>query len=107
MDDRGTIKLADFGASQKIRKKDEKEGGIRKIAGSPYFMAPGVSSTFVYDSHEFLIHHFLHGDLICLSLLPHSLQRFCCREVMGKRLIFGVSDVQFSKWQLADHHGKI
>jgi serine/threonine protein kinase len=48
VDDRGTIKLADFGASEKVNKNVSKEDGEENeskapgIAGSPYFMAPEV-----------------------------------------------------------------
>jgi serine/threonine protein kinase len=51
VDDRGTIKLADFGASEKVNKNVKKEsGGSSHIAGSPYFMAPEVILQKGYDN---------------------------------------------------------
>jgi serine/threonine protein kinase len=48
VDDRGTIKLADFGASQRINESAKSTDGNKKenvpqgMVGSPYFMAPEV-----------------------------------------------------------------
>ncbi len=45
MDNKGVVKLADFGASKRLEGLMTTAGGYRSLKGTPYWMAPEVCDT--------------------------------------------------------------